>query len=107
MFKKNFNLMRFYSFMKVKPKTTSIALTPEPAILNGPVIVTCKSHGLPEPSYVIFHNDSKVISNEKTYVISKVNWNDSGSYRCIPKNKLGNESQTYILTVAGEILINR
>ena len=89
--------------MKVKPKTTSIALTPEPAILNGPVIVTCKSHGLPEPSYIILHNDSKVISNEKTYVISKVNWNDSGSYRCIAKNKLGNESQTYFLTVEGEI----
>ena len=95
--------MRFYSFIKVKPKTTSIALTPEPAILNGPVIVTCKSHGLPEPSYIILHNDSKVISNEKTYVISKVNWSDSGSYRCIAKNKLGNESQTYFLTVKGEI----
>ena len=95
--------MRFYSFIKVKPKTTSIALTPEPAMLNGPVIVTCKSHGLPEPSYIILHNDSKVISNEKTYVISKVNWNDSGSYRCIAKNKLGNESQTYFLTVEGEI----
>ena len=89
--------------MKVKPKTTSIALTPKPAILNGPVIVTCKSHGLPEPSYIILHSDSKVISNEKTYVISKVNWNDSGSYRCIAKNKLGNESQTYFLTVQGEI----
>ena len=95
MFKKNFNLMRFYSFVKVKPKTKSIALTPEPAILNGPVIVTCKSHGLREPSYTI--------SNEKTYVISKVNWNDSGSYRCVAKNKLGNESQTYFLTVEGEI----
>ena len=92
--------------MKVKPKRTSIALTPEPAILKGAVIVTCKSHGLPEPSYIILHNDSKVISNEKTYVISKVNWNDSGSYRCIAKNKLGNNSQTYILTIAGEILIN-
>ena len=95
--------MRFYSVFKVKPKATSIALTPEPAILNGPVIVTCKSHGLPEPSYIILHNDSKVICNEKTYVISKVNWNDSGSYRCIAKNKLGNESQTYFLTVEGEI----
>ena len=81
-----------------------MALIPaEPAILGGPVILMCKSDGFPEPSYTIIHNGSTVVSNDKTYVISKVNWSDSGSYRCFANNKLGRDSKTHYLKVVGKI----
>ena len=91
------------SSIKAKPKATSIALIPEPAILGAPVIIMCKSNGFPEPSYIIFHNDSTVVSTDKTYVISKVKWGDSGSYQCFANNKLGSDSESYYLRVVGKI----
>ena len=92
-------------FSEVKPNETSITLTPNPPIFGRPVILMCKSKGFPEPSYTIWHNGSDVVSNEKMYVIPKANWNDSGSYRCVVENKLGSDSESYFLTIVGEISI--
>ena len=78
-------------------------MTPEPTLHNGPAFLMCESDGFPKPSFTIIHNDSTVVSNDKTYVISKVNWSDSGHYKCVANNKLGSDSKSYYLTVVGKI----
>ena len=65
--------------------------------------ITCKSNGHPSPRYTIIHNDTKVVSNDRTYTIDVVQYSDAGLYKCIAENKLGNSSTIYYLSILGKI----
>ncbi|XP_046858807.1 neural cell adhesion molecule 1-like [Xenia sp. Carnegie-2017] len=73
------------------PQQTNITISPMSVRKGQNVTITCESDGYPEPTYTIYHNGA-VISNNKTYIIQSVNFNNAGSYRCEAKNKLGNDS---------------
>ena len=92
------------NIFSVKPKTTTITLIPAKAVLGKSVVVLCESHGSPEPSYSIFHNNSE-ISNWKILTIPNIKRSDLGLYCCIATNKLGRNSKCYFFTVAGESCI--
>ena len=62
-----------------------------PAEIGRSVTKTCSSDGEPEPSYTITHNGT-VISTVKSYTISNVQWTDAGTYECIAKNIVGNDT---------------
>ena len=66
------------------------------------VNITCESDGLPEPSYSITHNGTEVSTN-KTYTIDDVQYRHAGTYKCVAKNKIGNDSASANLTVVGKI----
>ena len=66
------------------------------------VIITCESDGVPEPKYTITHNGTE-ISTEKMHIIRMVNKTHAGTYKCFVWNKLGNDSDSDILTVVGKI----
>ena len=70
--------------------------------VGKPVTITCKSEGLPEPSYRITR-DGTVVSTGKMYFISEAAMNDEGTYTCIATNKLGSDSASAYLAVTGKI----
>jgi hypothetical protein len=78
--------------------------TPVRAVCGQPVNITCMSDGFPEPSYTITHNGS-LISNKTKHTIQVVNWSDSGTYKCLAKNELGNDSASTNFTV-GKIMLH-
>ncbi|CAB4017815.1 B-cell receptor CD22-like isoform X1, partial [Paramuricea clavata] len=82
----------------IKPDNTNITFTPEIAVVNGSVTITCNSEGLPEPSYSIIHNGTEVSTN-KTYTIDDVQYRHAGIYTCIAMNKRGKDSASANLTV--------
>ena len=92
-------IKRLRFFFTVIPKNTTITFTKDPAVVGGNVAVMCESNGLPEPSYTIFHNDTKIVSNKSTYAINNVQYSDAGTYKCIASNKLGNNPASKNLTV--------
>jgi hypothetical protein len=63
--------------------------------------ITCESNGHPSPSYTIIHNNTKIVSNDRTYTIDVVQYSDAGLYKCIAENKLGNSSTIYYLSILG------
>ncbi|XP_028413713.1 opioid-binding protein/cell adhesion molecule homolog [Dendronephthya gigantea] len=86
--------------LNYKPKDTNITIKPEVAEVGSLVEITCKSGGLPEPSYAIFHNGSK-INDGGTFIIKNVDYHHNGTYECVATNKLGNDSDSANLTVIG------
>jgi hypothetical protein len=90
-------------FFTDKPENTTITFTPERSVFGKPVNITCMSVGFPEPSYSITRNGTR-ISNETKHTIHFVNWGDRGTYRCVAKNELGNDSACANLTM-GNIII--
>ncbi|XP_046858255.1 carcinoembryonic antigen-related cell adhesion molecule 5-like [Xenia sp. Carnegie-2017] len=91
------------------PQQTNITISPMSVKQGQTVTITCESDGYPEPTYTIYHNGA-VISNNKTYIIQSVNFNNAGSYRCEAKNKLGNDlsdvKNLTIITVKPDVVIN-
>ena len=63
-----------------------------------PVNITCMSDGFPQPSYALTHNNTG-FSNRTKYTIQSVTCSDSGTYKCIAVNELGNDSACRNLTV--------
>ncbi|XP_028399536.1 uncharacterized protein LOC114522950 [Dendronephthya gigantea] len=61
--------------------------------------MTCSSHGLPAPRYVIYYNDSIVVASMMTYTISRVNWTHAGTYKCVANNAFKNDSASEFLNV--------
>ncbi|XP_046858241.1 carcinoembryonic antigen-related cell adhesion molecule 5-like isoform X2 [Xenia sp. Carnegie-2017] len=92
-----------------QPRSTTITLSKIDAKIGESVTITCESDGYPEPTYTIYHNGA-VVSNNKTYIIQSVNFNNAGSYRCEAKNKLGNDSSDVknltIIKVKPNVVIN-
>ena len=68
--------------------------------------ITCKGDGLPEPTYVIYHNGTK-LTDKGVITINPVRYSHAGEYRCNAANKLGKDSVNYFLKVKGEICGNR
>jgi hypothetical protein len=65
------------------------------------VAVICGANAVPPASYMIIHNSTEVVSIENRYTINPVEYSHAGSYRCIAKNKFGNNSGTINFTVSG------
>ena len=84
----------------VKPTSTTLKSVPEIAIITKSVKIICKAEGLPEPTYVIYHNGTKLTDKGEVTINPKCS--HAGEYRCNATNKLGMDSQTYFLKVKGE-----
>ena len=69
----------------------------EKAVVGESFTISCETNGHPLPSYTIIHNDTRVVSNDKTYTIYAVQYSHAGLYKCIAKNKLGTSSKIYHL----------
>ena len=93
----------FFPFL-VKPTSTILRSVPEIAIITKSVKIICKAEGLPEPTYVIYHNGAKLTDKGEITINPKCS--HAGEYRCNATNKLGMDSQTYFLKVKGEICGN-
>ncbi|XP_028399294.1 Schwann cell myelin protein-like isoform X1 [Dendronephthya gigantea] len=85
----------------IKPTNTMITFTKNPAVINGPLTITCASDGFPVPFYTIYHN-GKVLSTEKWYIVPQVKWKDNGTYKCIAANTFGKDSVSEYLKVTEE-----
>jgi hypothetical protein len=79
----------------------SFTSTPENVVFGESVVITCEAIAVPLPSYTIIHNDTEIVSTEKTYIITVLKYSHAGSYRCIATNQLGNSSKTFSLSVPG------
>ncbi|CAB4036755.1 B-cell receptor CD22-like isoform X1, partial [Paramuricea clavata] len=90
--------IRVIVYRKFKPENTKITLTLERAGVGRSFTVTCNSRGVPEPSYNLTHNGTKISTN-KTYTKDNVQYSDAGTYKCIVWNKLGSDSASANLTV--------
>ncbi|XP_046858275.1 carcinoembryonic antigen-related cell adhesion molecule 6-like isoform X2 [Xenia sp. Carnegie-2017] len=89
-----------------QPRNTNIIISNINPQIGESVTKSCVSDGFPPPTFIIHHNGA-VISNQKTYIIQSVNFNNAGSYRCEAKNKLGNDwSDFQPLTVVNEAPIS-
>ncbi len=75
----------------------------EKALVGESFTIQCEANGRPEPRYTIVHNNTEVVTTEKTYTITVVNKTHAGLYKCNAKNKLGKSSKTYHLSVIGTI----
>ena len=85
----------------VPPAVISFTSTPENVVFGESVVITCEAIAVPLPSYTIIHNDTEVISAQKTYIIAVLKYRHAGSYKCIAANHLGNSSKAFSLSVAG------
>ncbi len=79
----------------------SLTSTPENVVFGESVVITCEAIAVPLPSYIIIHNDTKIVSTHKTYIITVLKHSHAGSYKCIAANHLGNSSKIFSLSVAG------
>jgi hypothetical protein len=78
----------------------------EEAVVGESFTIKCEAaDGHPEPSYTIIHNNTEVVSTEKTYTIPVVNKSHAGLYKCIAENKLGKISKDYNLSVIGRPIL--
>ena len=79
----------------------SLTLTPENVAFGETVVITCEAIAVPLPTYTIIHNDSEIVSTQKTYIITVLEYSHSGSYKCFARNVRGNSSKTLSLSVRG------
>ncbi|XP_028399290.1 hemicentin-1-like [Dendronephthya gigantea] len=82
-----------------KPTNTVIRFSANPAAIIGSITVTCTSDGFPEPITTIYHNGTKIVSDSKRYSKSQVKWKDTGVYKCIAINAIGEYSDYEYLNV--------
>ena len=83
----------FFFTDAIPPTVKSLGSTPEFAIVEQPVVITCEAIAVPLPSYIIMHNDTEVVSTQNTYIIRSFKNIYAGSYKCIATNYLGNSSK--------------
>ena len=95
--------MNFFYTDAVPPTVLSLTSTPENAVVGESVVIMCEAKAVPSPSYTIIHNDTKIVSTHKMYIITVLKHSHSGSYKCIATNHFGNSSKIFSLTVAGNI----
>ena len=91
-------------FFIVKPFIKTFKSEPTLVILGKGLKITCEAEGVPKPNYIIRHNGSilaGVTDGMKT--IKPVKYSDAGSYTCTANNILGNCTESFNLTVEGEI----
>ncbi|CAB3988512.1 B-cell receptor CD22 isoform X1 [Paramuricea clavata] len=79
-----------------KPKFRIFSRTVE---LGKSVAMICTAKAVPEPRYIIVHNNIETISNDRMFIIDVVNKSHAGSYQCIAENKHGSSSKIDNLTV--------
>ena len=63
----------------------------------------CEVEGQPPPSIQIFFNGTDLIANGNTYTIPKVNSSYVGTYECLAKNILGNDTLSTSILPIGKI----
>ena len=64
--------------------------------------ITCKAVGYPEPTYRLYQNGTKLAKyNNGEYDLCSTKFEDSGIYKCVAENSLGNVTKSFILTVSG------
>jgi hypothetical protein len=76
---------------------------PKTVQLGKSVVMICTAKAVPEPRYIIVHNNTETISNDRMFILDDVNKSHAGSYQCIVENKLGSSSKIDNLTVVGKI----
>ena len=89
----------------IPPAVISFTSTPESAVFDEVVVITCEAIAVPIPSYIIIHNYSKIVSTQKTYVITLLDYSHAGLYECIATNHLGNSSKIFSLSATGIYLV--
>ena len=102
----NFLVADLSFFFLVKPNNTTLKSVPDIAIVTESVQITCKAKGLPEPTYVIYHNGTK-LTDKGEITIDLLKYSHAGEYRCNATNKLGMDSDSYFLKVKGKICGDR
>ena len=91
-------------FFIVKPNITTFESDPKIATVDKGMAITCKADGLPEPGYIIYHDDTNltgVVNGMK--LIQSINHSHAGQYKCVANN-IGSNSGSFFLTVKGEIV---
>mgnify|MGYP002803380142 CR=1 FL=1 len=85
-----------------KPKDTSITFSQNPAKLGNSVTIKCDSRGFPPTNYTIILNGTKTVSFREMHIISKMMWNDTGTYNCTASNAFGSDSDSNFLNFTTE-----
>ena len=78
----------------VPPENVSVVFSTKIPKQDKPFTITCDADSHPPPEFQIFFNDTKLLANEMTYTIPKLNNSHSGFYKCIAKNKLDSRSSS-------------
>ena len=87
------------------PRVKRITSIPKRAVLGKPVVILCDAVvDVAVQSYVIIHNDSEVVGQDKMYIIEDMDYTSAGIYKCVATNTLGNSSMTYNLSVLGKLM---
>ena len=93
----------FFSFI-VKATIKTFKSEPTIAILGKNLKITCEAEGVPEPNYIVRHNGSILAGvTDGVKTIKAVQYSAAGSYTCTANNILGNSTESFNLTVEGEI----
>ena len=100
----NFSCVLMCFFFIVKATIKTFKSKPTIAILGKSLKITCEAEGVPEPNYIIRHNGSLLAGvTDGMKTIKPVQYSDAGSYTCTANNILGNSTESFNLTVEGEI----
>ena len=94
-------MVNFFYTDAVPPTVLSLTTTPVKVVIGESVVIMCEAIAVPLPSYTIIHNDTEIVSAQKTYIITVLKYSHSGSYKCIATNHFGNSSKIFSLSVAG------
>ena len=79
----------------------SFTSSPENIVFGKSVVITCEAIAVPLPSYIIIHNNTKIVSTHKTFIITDLTYSHAGLYECIAINHLGNSSKILSLSATG------
>ena len=94
-----------FFFFVVKPNITAIESDPKIAIIGNKLEITCKADSVPKPSYIIYHNGTKIFTGakDKVEVTKSVTHSHAGNYTCTARNFLGIDTRSFNLSVKGKI----